>query len=309
MSHLERLAESGQDLWRNPSIMGVMVLQYVLFTLLGVLFILIDLAVVASINGEALAPLLTGTAPTEAFVHAIWNAPTIITLSIIIFIQLAILTFIGALFTAGAYGMIRNLLLDGNTTFKEFVPMARRYTGRIFRFTLLRYAIILIPLIILTFAFVGILGTTQGLVSDSQFTFLFGAMGLVAAVALTASLLLLYGDAIIVFEDIDAIPAAKRAVVLVRAHFKTSFAAGVLAVVLVLLFMALLIFVSIPLQPSPETTPTFARVMGTQAVDILGNVLLLAVSLTITIFIFRTYRAVTGGVIRTTPYSRRKKKS
>lgn len=309
MSHIERLKASGTDLWRNPSVMGVMVLQYLLASLLVILCIVTDLAVVAGMNKVALGPLLAQEASPEAFVYALWNTPTIVVVVILVIIQLAILTFVSAMFTAGAYGMIKNLLLDGTTTFREFVPEARRYTGKIFRFALLRFAILIIPIALFALAVVSVLGTTPGLVTGGQYAFLFSALGLLLGVGLIASLLLIYGDAVIVFEDIGALAAAKRTFALVRKRPGVTIATALLAFGVMLLLIIIVMVLSIPLQPAAGSSPSLGRVMSAQAADIVGNVLLLATSLLITIFIFRTYRFITDGVVRTTPYSRRKKKA
>ena len=301
MGHFGRLVDSGKDLWRNPSLLGVLVLQYAIVTLLGILFGLMDIALIASLNGGTLGPLLDQGAPQEALIGAVWNAKTAIALGVVGGVQFLLLTAVASWFTAGAYGMIRNLLLDGSTALREFRPMARRFVWRIFRFTLLRYALLAVLTAPLVFSFLGIAGTTSGLVTPGQMAFFTIALIAFVVIGLFVMLLLLYGDAVIVFEDAGALRAAKRTLLLVRRHPWTSLVTGLLSIALLALFAIIISFLLAPLRAAKQA------VVASEGLGIIGNVLLVAAGTVVVIFIFRTYRSITGGVVRTASYRTRKK--
>lgn len=310
MGHFDRFLDSGKDLWRNPSVWGVLIAQYVLFLLLMLLVGAIDFFLLLAINADTLAPLAVdpSSVPPEALVNAIWNPTTFIVMGIVIAIEFVLLMIVAAWFTAGAYGMIRNLLLDGSTTIREFFPNAKRFVWKIWRFSLLRLALLAIPLIPFLYTFATLIGTTPGFATTTQLTLFLITLGVLTIVGLLVALLFLYGDAVIVFEDVDAIPAAKRTLALVRQNLGVSVVTGLLALASVILFSIVLGLLIMPVQVTADARQTTGWIVASETLSVLQNAILVALGAIVTIFIFRTYRLVTGGVVRTSPYRTKKHK-
>lgn len=307
MDHLDRLSQSSTDLWRNPSVLGVLLLQYILVMLVVVLFVAIDAAIIWWLNSGTLGPLLSADQfQPEALLNAIWNARTISTIVAVGLIQLVLLLLLSSIFTAGALGMMRNLLLDGSTRFQEFPSMARRFTGQVFRFTLLRYALLAIPIGLFLFAVLSVLGTTPELIDSTQIGLLITSGVILLVVGVLVAFLLMYGDAVIVFEDLGALHAARRTLRIVREHPGTSIAAGLLGFTTIIVLSIIVSLLTMPLSIAADATGSAGLLVGEQVVSFLGNIILMAAGLVVTIFLFRTYRHLTGGTVRTAPYRTRK---
>ena len=173
MSHIDHLSFSFKQFWNNKSLLSVMLLEFILTFLLGILFFVADLAIITVLNKAALGAIVVpidSPQYQQAFLIAIWNMHTILVIGVILLMQSVILVYVDSFFKSGFYGMIKNVIQDGSTSFKEFLPEAKRYWHAMFRLLLLRYAIFAAVAIPFIFSLVSVLGTTQQFLSATQIT-------------------------------------------------------------------------------------------------------------------------------------------
>lgn len=202
----EPLSRAWSLLRHSPSLVGVLVLEYIARTVLVVLFIMLDAMIVLAMNPDAVSVLTA----QPGGIGPLLNAPTITVVLLLVIIELFILLYASSFFISGFYGMAKNTIKDGSARFSEFIPSVKRYWRSFFRFYFLKYGltiIVFIPAIIMT---VLLLASPQN-AADSQayISFIIAVLfSVIAAIAL--HVWLFYGEAAMVFADAEALPAAKR---------------------------------------------------------------------------------------------------
>lgn len=202
----EPLSRAWSLLRHSPSLIGVLVLEYITRTVLVVLFIMIDAMIVLAMNPDAASIL----ASQPGSIGPLLNAPTITVVILLAIVELFILLYASSFFISGFYGMAKNTIKDGSARFAEFIPSVKRYWRSFFRFYFLKYGLTIlffIPAIITTIMLLA--SPSGGADSQPYISFIIAVLfSIIATVVL--HVWLFYGEAAMVFADEEALPAAKQ---------------------------------------------------------------------------------------------------
>jgi hypothetical protein len=286
VSHVQRIKESFSGMVNNPVLVGVLVLQAILVWLLIALFAIIDAGIVFYVGG-----LDPNALRMEVLVQTLFTGKILMVLLPVLLIQSLIIAVIDAFFRAGFYGMLKNTILDGMTQFKEFVPEAKRFFPQMFWFGCIRYLIVLILFLPLLIALKGTLSISPAMIADAQIMKIFAAGAFFAFGLFILFLFFLYGEAVIVFENLAAIPAIKRTCYLVKKYAGSS-----LVVILVAFAMmfALGAIEQLIYQILNFLSPEGARISDyvQTIVSLLYNILTIAIGIVISFYVLYTYRTL-----------------
>jgi hypothetical protein len=126
MRYSERLSLSFKQYWQNRSLLSVLLLEFIARTIFIAISIMVDIFIVMWINGATV-----GAVPD---VGAFLNLKTYAVLAALLIVQFIGLLYINSFFSAGLFGMLKNVIQDGSTTFDEFMPSAKRYWYETFRY-------------------------------------------------------------------------------------------------------------------------------------------------------------------------------
>ena len=285
MDYAEKLTTSFSKFWNNRSLLSVMLLEFILAVLLGILFFLGDMVVLSYMNKDALAVM-----PVIDW-HVFLNAPTIITAIVLIAIQLLIFIYIDSFFKAGFYGMLKNVVQDGSTAFAEFLPNAKRYWRSMFRFLLLRNAIILVFLAPLVIALISYLGTTQQFVTMQQQVFVVVAFLLLVLAMIAVFYWFFYGEAVIVFEDANVAEAMRTSTQMANRSVGVTIASLVTVGVIIILGSAVESVLMVPFQLLAASSQVWVIVAG--FVRFLLNIITISAGIVASLFICFTYDELT----------------
>jgi|GEM_PF-5687110 len=289
MDYAPKLKQSFSGMWHNKSLWSVLILELILVTVVGILFFLGDLAVLAYINKDIVANGLT----TAADWYALLNMKTYLVGGILLLIQGLIFVYLSSFFTAGFIGMVKNLVKDGSTTFAEFIPEAKRFWYPMFRLTLVRYAILTVVAIPAFFAFLSFSLTTPQFLETSQIVYLVVSFLVLAVVATLVYFWFLYSEACVAFEDMQALQSIKTSARMANQNIGTSavivllafvifFGAGIISALLILPFD-----IAIELQPQPWLM--FTR----SVVNFLLNIFTILATIVASVFVFLAYQELT----------------
>lgn len=210
MSYSTNLSASFSQFWGNRSLLSVLLLELVARTLLIILFVLVNGAAVIGLNGV----------PSTPDIDHFLNAKTVITLAILALVEFFIILYVSSFFSAGFFGMLKNVIQDGATTFHEFLPNAKRYWQPTFRFLLVPYIIMLLSMIPFIFVYTSASAAMLygARLDPATVQLLVLTLGISLLVLLLLSFLLSYGPAIIVFHDAGAWEASKESMQLAKRY-------------------------------------------------------------------------------------------
>ena len=302
MEYSPKIKQSFSGMWNNKSLWSVLILELILTTILGILFFLGDTAVVAYLNSDVLQGGLTGFDWT-----LLLNAKTIVTTVFLLVLQFFIFVYVDSFFKSGFYGMIKNYVKDGSTTFKEFIPEAKRFWHPMFRLLLIRFVIFAVFGIPFMLALFSILGTTPQFIDSSQII-LFAVTALVfAIVALLVFFWFLYSEAYVVFDDMGAWESIKASARLANQNKGTSIVVILLAILFLLgagIISGLLV---LPLDLAVKATQSTGLAITRDVINFLLNIISLVATVVVSILVFLVYSELTTiKAARTTPVSRSK---
>jgi hypothetical protein len=287
MTYGERLKTSFAHFKKSPSLLNVMIMEFILSVLLGILFFVGNLAIIVWLNQTGFQALGDQALDMEAFIAVALNAKTIITLVLVLIVEGLIFVYMDSFFKAGFYGMLKNAVHDGSTTFQEFVPEAKRYWHPMFRFLLLRYVLLIVFGIPLIVAAISVAGTTPALISSSQWVLL----GVTFTIFIVAMLLiffwLFYGEAVIVFEDADTKQAVKDSGRIVKQHLGATIGAFLIVVGIILVATVVESVLALPFDALAEKVGSTAFLRD--VVKFLLNIITISAGIIASIFIFLTY--------------------
>ncbi|HIH24981.1 TPA: hypothetical protein HA251_08160 [Candidatus Woesearchaeota archaeon] len=282
----------------SPSLIGVLVLEYIARTVLVVLFIMIDAMIVLAMNPDAASILAT----QPGSIGPLLNAPTIAVVVLVVIIELLILLYASSFFISGFYGMAKNTIKDGSARFGEFIPSVKRYWRVFFRFYFLKYGLtilLFIPAIIMTAV---LLASPQG--ATDTMVYLSFAIALLFSVIATVVLhvWLFYGEAVIIFADAEALPAAKQSGKVLAANIGSS--VTTMLTVLSIAFIATII-TAILLSPfdymikDSFLVGNSSRMMLWQSIrqvaDLVFGIIMISATALWSLFVLIQYNAFVGG--------------
>jgi hypothetical protein len=291
MTFGQRLSASFSQFKKSPSLLTVMVLEFILSVLLGMLFFIGNLAIIVYLNETALGSISREAMDIQALINIAMNARTIITMGILLVLQGIIFVYMDSFFKSGFYGMLKNAVHDGSTTFQEFVPEAKRYWHPMFRFLLLRYALIVLFGIPFFIALLMFAGTNPALISTGQVTFFIGSLIVFVIALLLIFFWLFYGEAVIVFEDATAKQAVRDSTRLAKQNFKLT--AGSFLVIAAMIIVAAIIE-SIIVMPFDYLAQNVASMQVLRDfVRFILNIITISAGIIASIFIFLTYDHLT----------------
>jgi len=280
MRYWEKLGKSFSGFWRSPSLLGVLLLCYVLYALLAVLSILAQNALL-----QLLAP--GATDPAQLFTPTIMAALFVFTV-----IETFVMVYAFSFFLAGFFGMVKNSQQDGSTRFREFFPSAKRYWRATFRYLWL--PVIILFVFSLPFRYLGTIAqqySTISAVPSLQFSLLLLSALAVSLIALVMTLFFFsFGPAIIVYDDAEAWSATKES-------FKLSYknvGRTLSAVFTTLLFLGVVVILSAAVLFSAESAFTSqSGVTLFLLLKVLFDVLIIIAGIVSAFFVFYTYRDLT----------------
>jgi hypothetical protein len=272
-----------------------MLLEFIARMILLMVFMLLDVFIIGVMNKD----VIIGMTSQNFDFTPLLNAPTIIVTLVLVIIELIVMLYINSFFSAGFFGMVKNHVKDGSTSFGEFMPSVKRYWTAMFRFLFIRYAVMLVFSIPLGFAIFSVLGTSPGFVTTAQWAILAIAFAVALVCGLIIYFWLFYGEAAIVFEDLEAWKAVKRSSAIARSNVKVTLGA-LFSVVLFLILASLA--VSLCLAPFDYMIAKItlaqgdpqAWVLTRQIIELVLNIVTISAMIITSIFIFLTYNQVVG---------------
>lgn len=305
---------------QNPSLFGVALSEMILLYLAGMLFFLGDMAILFAMNKDRLAnvPLENLDASLAAFM----NPTTIAVFLLLLFIQGLALLLLDSFFKSGLYGMMKNAILDGSTSFAEFMPEAKRFWPPMLRFLFIKYFLVILVLSPFIFIIFRLMTTPQTSVSDSLAIASLLSMTLSFFLWGVLSFVLLYGEAGVVLGRMTAFESVKSSVSTIKKHFLTSVLLGLL---IIGLFLAILIFewiLTIPINAQEPASNVFdsgsspALSIARMTVSFFSNLLILSLTIISSLLIFLMYRGFSSKraeftsappAVEKTPSTQRKK--
>jgi hypothetical protein len=200
-------------------------------------FIILDGLVMYWMNRDAAASIaITGQVDWQMFM----NAPTLIVLGILVFVQLIAMLYVNSFFMSGFAGMCKNYVKDGSTKFAEFMPSVKRYWHGMFWLLFIRYVLLIVIVTPFLLALMSYLGTTPELVTTAQWAALLVTMVVMLVLGTFIYLAFFYGEAAVVFEEMTARQAIKRSWQLTKENFGKTFLA-VLSVLLIVIAASLIV--------------------------------------------------------------------
>lgn len=288
MRYPELLKVSWMRYWQNKSLLSVLLLEFIARTIAIAAFIAIDIAVVVALNGPVI--------PGEAGLTQFMNAKTYIVLTILLLVEFFAILYINSFFSAGFFGMLRNVVQDGSTTFDEFLPNAKRYWYATFRYLIIPYILLLLAM--LPFAYFYALSATAaafGGMFDASLLPYLAVSGVITLLVAAAILYWFsYGSAIIVFDDTDAWTAMKDSFALAKRRAGATMMMTALCMLVLLLAFAIyhsinLTFMLLAQRLQQEWMLTAARIL-----ELLLQIITLSAAVIAGIIVFMVYDGITS---------------
>jgi hypothetical protein len=313
MQHGAKLKYAFTKVWQSPALLSVSLLEFIFTVLLGFLFYLLDMFILKSMNIEVFSA-------AGGDWHSLVNPTTIFVGLLLILVQGIIFVYVTSFFKAGFYGMLKNTIHDNSTVFAEFMPSAKRYWYALFRLLLFRYAILFCIASPFILSFIIYVWTTPQFVSSSLSLVLMSTFLLGILLGLLTFFLLMWSEAIIVFEDEDALNAMKQSFQLTKKYMMIPFVAFLVFLLLIVGAVVVSSIISVPFELAATRLPPAegAKIglmtpqwqMTNDLVDFLLNVVTIYASIVGSLFIFAVYYELTREkkVAVVHPPSKKKKK-
>jgi hypothetical protein len=230
-----------------------------------------------------------GTPQLDSFM----NAKTFVVLAILFVIEFVAFLYVNSFFSAGYFGMLKNIVQDGSTSFDEFMPNAKRYWYPTFRYLALPYLILLV--FTLPFAyFYGIfsmVAAVGGIMTASSLNYILITFAIAFIAAVAILFWFSYGPALIVFEDMDARQAMKTSFKLARTNLWPTTVMTVTCTVIVGVTMLLVYGVNLGFAWLVVSSSQLAAVAN--VVELLLNIAIISAGIVASVFIFYTYDELT----------------
>jgi hypothetical protein len=207
MGLLENWKSSLGLAWNNPSLLVVLGLEFVFASVVGLLFFLLDMWMIVTLN-----PLAKAAATPRQFISLVTNPATYAVLGTLVLVQALLLGLIDAYFKGGFFSMARNTIQDGGTSMREFLSGAKRYVWPMLGLTIVRYGILIVCGLPLLVAGISILGSSPSLVDARQWALLGVALAAMLVAWLATFVLFLYAEAAIVFDGEGGMAAIRVSV-------------------------------------------------------------------------------------------------
>ena len=276
------LSLSFKETWKNPALIGVSVLQIIALFFLGLLF------------GLFMYGVFSTRAPSIGM---------IIAFLFVLLLQFLIFLLIRGFFSAGFYVMVKNVTQDGSTTFREFVPGAKRYWLHFAAYLFCRYLIVLLLmmpfLVSLSSDPMGGIGFFPSAAQIGWFFFW------VVSSAIVLFFWLLWGEALIVYEDLSAWEAIKGSIRMANENVgqtvKVALLSGLVVFVgilvlamLIIPYQALFVYPQYPQGITPETQLPGSFIAVQTAIDIVTYAVMMIAVIIVMLFIFHNFMRVAG---------------
>lgn len=230
--------------------------------LLSILFDIVSLAFLSKINTSLYEAILTDSPNTFAFM----NTQTYVFYGIFMLIQSLVMVYVLSFFMAGYFGMLKNVVKDGSTIFREFYPEMKRHWYAMFRLQLVKMLFMLLIGVLFFYGMIQFVGTTPGFLSPEQQIII--AVSVIVAVVLFAivTFLLLFSESIIVLEDAEALESMKGSLSFISKNLGRALATF-FTVIGILVIAALIVFtlsalIHLLLSPYGTTGITIATVLN-----------------------------------------------
>jgi hypothetical protein len=291
MNYSDRVTASFREFWKSPALLSVLILEFIITILLAFLFFFSDTVLVGMLNKAAVAQVIEQTGTIDW--HVFLNTKTMVVLAVLLLIQGFVFIYIDSFFKSGFYGMLKNLVQDGTTTFNEFMPMAKRYWPAMFRFLLVRYALMLLVLAPFFVAAIQFVATTPALVTQGQYIALFTTLAAGALLALLISFWFLYGEAVIVFDDARASEGIRGSMQLANKNVGFSLATLFTFIAIAALGVIAASIISFPFDYAAEATKSFGLAILADVVRFVLNLITISATVVASIFVFLSYRDLT----------------
>jgi len=303
MSYIDRFRKSFVAAKKNPALLSVLILKFILSALLFMLFAVVDTLIIIMLNKSALQFV-----PVEMLgVNSFLNAKTVFVASILFLVELFIFTYVNSFFNAGFYAMIKNMMCDGSTLFKEFFPEAKKYWAAFFRLLLVKYALFLIVALPLIVGLISYLATVPSAISTTQAWWLIGSIFFFGLATITLFFVFLYAGAVLVYEREDALPAMKASLQLIKNKFWYSVCIGLTIAGLFFVAFILSALLLIPFEKLAQLFPDKGVVILHDIASFVLNIVTLIATVITSIFLFMSYDELTMKRVKKS-YGKAKKK-
>jgi hypothetical protein len=289
MKYGARLSYSVRSFFANPALLSVILLWFILNFLLAILFDLVKLALLPFVNPEYLQAALTGMDTTPFLTPATYAFNAVFFL-----VQGFVFVYVLSFFSAGLFGMFKNLMQDGSTIFREFFPEAKRNWYVMFRIQLARFAITFVVMMLAYYGLMQYLGTTAGFLTSAQWAIIIFCLLLSVIIFAAMSFLLLYAESDAVLSQSMAMQAMKTSAASARKHALYSLGVMLTAAVIVLIGGVVVLSLSSLVSKAFDDTGAVSMIIS----SLLNYLLLIVVfsaGIIANIFIVRSYYDLTKG--------------
>jgi hypothetical protein len=275
MAYSDRIKSSFAGFWRNPSLLVVLILEFVGLLVLGVLFTLLSMVMPKTwLSGQ----------PTLALVVML----------LIMLVQLFVYLYVHSFFASGFYGMAKNLVQDGSTVFSEFVANAKRYWHEFFWFLFVKSVIFILIGAPLFIAAVSFYGTDPSLVTPDQQTAVLVTLSLFLTLWTVVSFWLLYAKASITFREDGPLKAINTSFKMANARAGASLAALMWVVLTAVVGIALFFLLLLPFDLAYNATQSTTWSVVGDIFYLLFTVVPMSASIIGSLFVFFTYEEITA---------------
>jgi hypothetical protein len=287
MRYSERLSFSFKQYWQNRSLLSVLLLEFIARTIFIAICIIVDIFVVMWVNGAAI-----NAVPD---VGAFLNIKTYTILAILLILQFIGLLYINSFFSAGLFGMLKNVIQDGSTTFDEFMPSAKRYWYETFRYLLLPYGIMMLALLPFMYIYgvMSVMVTLGAMPYDGVLVPLLVTLLIAVAATIIVLFWFSYGPAIIVFEDASAWDAIKESCKLAKRNAGKTALMSATCIIIVAIAFLLMHGINIGMTMLGMRVQAAWFDTARRIIELLLNIVIISASVIAGIFIFRTYDDLT----------------
>ena len=306
MAYFNRLGSSFSGFWKNPAMLGVMIMDFIAKTVIGSAFVILDIFLLSKINPLAMQAItdtysqfmtvaVTGTGTFTMNWTPFLDPTTLAVMIPLILLQFLLIVYVNTFFLSGFFGMAKNYTQDGKTKISEFMPSVKRYWHGMFWLTFARNVLMVVIFTPFLLAFSSYMGTATDLISTGQIVFIVVTAIFLVLMLIMVSLALFYAEAAIVFEDLNAMPAIKRSWNVMKQNFGVTILTGLGVLVLFFLSDVLVKLLMLPFDMIVENTlgnETWLLIQNIASWCF--NVVAISASIITGLFILLTYREIVG---------------
>lgn len=291
MRYAKRLGASFRDFFHNKSLLSVLLLEFIARIVLFSFFIIINVLIVMLLNQSNILWTPAGT----PILSSLMNAKTFVTLTILTIIEFVGFLYVNSFFSAGYFGMLKNIVQDGSTSFDEFIPNAKRYWYPSFRYLAAPYIIAFVTSLPFMY-FYGIfvmVAVSGGIMDASSLNIIAMSFGISVLAAVILLYWFSYGPALIVFEDMQALEATKTSFKMARQNVSATILMTTTCVLIIGIAFLLVFGVNLGFAWIISRAPSAALEFTAHLIEYLLYIVIISAGIIASVFVFYTYDELT----------------